>query len=134
MARCDWKNEAIRLLFYPRRAKRQRAAPKRAYGPHPGRNSRSSRRLFSPDGNLRRYGMTAASASAPALERRRERRLPIHLPIVVRGTDCTGLSFEERTSSENLCRGGAAFATRYPLDLGTQLEIHIPVLPAAASE
>jgi len=78
--------------------------------------------------------MTAASASTPAIERRRERRVPIHLPIVVRGTDRTGYSFEERTSSENLCRGGAAFATRYPLDLGSQLEIHIPVLPAAASE
>ena len=78
--------------------------------------------------------MNSASASAPALERRRERRVPVHLPIVVRGTDRTGLSFEERTSSENLCRGGAAFATRYPLDLGSQLEIQIPVVPTSASE
>ncbi len=78
--------------------------------------------------------MTAASASTPALERRRERRVPVHLPIVVRGTDRTGLSFEEHTSSENFCRGGAAFATRYPLDLGSQLEIKIPVVPTAASE
>jgi hypothetical protein len=51
---------------------------------------------------------------------------------VVRGTDRTGFSFEEHTSSENLCRGGAAFATRYPLDLGIHLEIDIPVLPTAA--
>jgi PilZ domain-containing protein len=78
--------------------------------------------------------MTSGSASSPALERRRERRVPVHLPIVVRGTDRTGLSFEERTSSENLCRGGAAFASRHPLDLGSQLEIQIPVLPTAASE
>jgi c-di-GMP-binding flagellar brake protein YcgR len=78
--------------------------------------------------------MTAASASTPAIERRRERRVPVHLPIVVRGTDRTGLSFEERTSSENLCRGGAAFATRFPLDLGGQLEIQIPVVPTAASD
>jgi len=78
--------------------------------------------------------MAAANASAPALERRRERRVPVHLPIVVRGTDRTGLSFEERTSSENLCRGGAAFVTRYPLDLGGRLEIRIPVLPTPASE
>ena len=76
--------------------------------------------------------MTAASASTPALERRRERRVPVHLPIVVRGTDRTGFSFEERTSSENLCRGGAAFATRYPVDLGSQLEIQIPVLPSGS--
>src|SRR5215469_12037358 len=74
--------------------------------------------------------MASASASTPALERRRERRVPVHLPIVVRGTDRTGYAFEERTSSENLCRGGAAFATRYPVELGNQLEISIP--PAAA--
>jgi PilZ domain len=78
--------------------------------------------------------MTATSVSTPALERRRERRVPVHLPIVVRGTDRTGFSFEEHTSSENVCRGGAAFATRYPLDLGIHLEIHIPVLPTAARE
>jgi hypothetical protein len=78
--------------------------------------------------------MTAAGASTPSLERRRERRVPVHLRIVVRGTDRTGFSFEEHTSSENLCRGGAAFATRYPLDLGIHLEIRIPVLPTAASE
>ena len=78
--------------------------------------------------------MTAASATTPALERRRERRVPVHLPIVVRGTDLMGMSFEEHTSSENLCRGGAAFATRYPLDLGIQLEINIAVVPTSASE
>jgi PilZ domain len=78
--------------------------------------------------------MTAASATTPAIERRRERRVPVRLPIVIRGTDRSGLSFEEHTSSENLCRGGTAFATRYPLDLGHQLEIQIPVVPTAASE
>ena len=78
--------------------------------------------------------MTAASASTPALERRRERRVPVHLPIVVRGTDLTGTLFEEHTSCENLCRGGPAFATRYPLNLGIHLEIQIPVVPTAASE
>ena len=77
--------------------------------------------------------MTAASASAPALERRRERRVPVHLPMVVRGTDLTGMSFEEHTSCENLCRGGTAFATRYPLNLGIHLEIRIPVVVSAAA-
>jgi len=74
-----------------------------------------------------------ASSSAAALERRRERRVPVHLPLVVRGKDLHGSSFEERTSSENLCRGGAAFATRYPLDLGIQLEIEIPAPPNPSS-
>ena len=74
------------------------------------------------------------STASQALERRRERRVPVHLPIVVRGTDRAGLPFEEHTSSENLCRGGAAFASRHPLALGSQLEIHIPVLPNSASD
>jgi hypothetical protein len=76
--------------------------------------------------------MTAASASTPALERRRERRVPVNLPMLVRGTDRTGESFEERTSSVNLCRGGAAFATRYAVDLGTRVDITIPATPPAA--
>jgi hypothetical protein len=46
--------------------------------------------------------------------------------MLVRGTDRSGDRFEERTSSVNLCRGGAAFATRYAVDLGTKLEISIP--------
>jgi hypothetical protein len=75
--------------------------------------------------------MTAASASTPTLERRRERRVPVNLPMLVRGTDRTGESFEERTASVNLCRGGAAFATRYAVDLGTRVEISIPVTPPA---
>ena len=78
--------------------------------------------------------MTSVSASTPALERRRERRVPVHLPMLVRGTDRSGLTFEERTSTENLCRGGAAFATRHLLDLGTQLEIRIPSSTAAGDE
>ncbi len=75
--------------------------------------------------------MTAATATNPALERRRERRVPVHLPMLVRGTDRTGSSFEERTSSENLCRGGAAFATRYALDLGSQIRDQYPASPSA---
>jgi len=78
--------------------------------------------------------MSLASASTPALERRRERRVPVNLPMLVRGIDRSGLSFEEHTSSVNLCRGGVAFATRYALELGCQLEIRIPIWPAAASE
>ena len=73
--------------------------------------------------------MSAARAMDPTPERRRERRVPVHLPIVVRGTDRAGEKFEERTSSVNLCRGGAAFSTRYALALGDRLQINIPVAP-----
>jgi hypothetical protein len=61
------------------------------------------------------------------LERRRERRVPVHLPILVRGTDNAGDHFEERTASENVCRGGVAFPVRHILELGARVEISIPV-------
>jgi hypothetical protein len=72
------------------------------------------------------------SVTSPSLERRRERRVPVQLPMLVRGTDVSGARFEERTASVNLCRGGAAFATRYEVELGGKLEINIPVAPSAA--
>ena len=75
--------------------------------------------------------MSSVNATSTALERRRERRVPVHLPMLVRGTDRLGESFEERTSSVNLCRSGAAFATRFSLDLGSELEINIPVPPVS---
>ena len=75
--------------------------------------------------------MNALSATSPTLERRRERRVPVQLPILVRGADRDGEWFEEHTASVNLCRGGAAFATRVAIELGSQLEIQIPVQPVA---
>jgi hypothetical protein len=71
--------------------------------------------------------MSAGSSTKRMLERRRERRVPVHLPILVRGTDNAGDHFEERTASENVCRGGVAFAIRHILALGARLEISIPV-------
>lgn len=78
--------------------------------------------------------MTAASVAMPVPERRRERRVPVRLPILVRGSDRGGEWFEERTASENLCRGGAAFATRYALDLGMSVEITIPNAPSKVEQ
>jgi len=48
------------------------------------------------------------------------------LPLRVRGCDARGFSFEEDTASENLCRGGAAFRTRFDLAIGSNLQIRIP--------
>ncbi len=67
------------------------------------------------------------SATKPMLERRRERRVKAHLRMQVRGTAQDDLRFEETTRSENLCRGGAAFATQRELRLGADVEISIPV-------
>jgi hypothetical protein len=57
---------------------------------------------------------------------RSERRIAVRLPMRVRGRDSRGVIFEEETSSENLCRSGAAFLTRFDVAVGSDLEIHIP--------
>ena len=60
-------------------------------------------------------------------KQRSERRISVRLPLKVRGRDSRGVTFEEETSSENLCRSGAAFVTRFDLAIGCDVEIHIPI-------
>jgi len=57
---------------------------------------------------------------------RSERRIAVRLPLKVSGRDSRGFAFEEDTSSENLCRNGAAFVTRFDVAIGSDLEIRIP--------
>jgi PilZ domain len=59
-------------------------------------------------------------------KQRSERRISVRLPLRVRGRDARGVTFEEETSSENLCRNGAAFVTRFDVAIGSDLEIRIP--------
>ena len=61
-----------------------------------------------------------------ASKQRSERRIAVRLPLKVRGRDSRGVVFEEETSSENLCRSGAAFVTRFDVAIGCDLEIRIP--------
>lgn len=65
--------------------------------------------------------------SVSVSKQRSERRIAVRLPLKVRGRDRRGVSFEEETSSENLCRNGAAFVTRFDLAIGSDLEIRIPL-------
>ena len=58
---------------------------------------------------------------------RAERRISVRLPMQVTGRDSRGVIFTEETSSENLCRGGAAFVTRFEVPLGADLDIRIPM-------
>ena len=57
---------------------------------------------------------------------RSERRISVRLPLRVRGKDSRGFAFEEDTNSENLCRSGVAFRTRFDVAIGGSLEIRIP--------
>jgi hypothetical protein len=65
--------------------------------------------------------------STSVASQRTERRIAVRLPLRVRGRDKRGVIFEEETSSENLCRGGAAFVTRFDVAIGSDLEIRIPL-------
>src|SRR5258708_12545444 len=66
-------------------------------------------------------------ASTTVSKQRSERRIAVRLPLKVRGRDAHGFAFEEDTSSENLCRNGAAFVTRFDVAIGSDLEIRIPL-------
>jgi hypothetical protein len=63
---------------------------------------------------------------------RSERRIAVRLPLHVWGKDTRGFAFEEDTSSENLCRSGAAFRTRFDVAIGSSLQIRIPMNGASA--
>ena len=65
-------------------------------------------------------------ASTTVSKQRSERRIAVRLPLKVSGRDAHGFAFEEDTSSENLCRNGAAFVTRFDVAIGSDLEIRIP--------
>src|SRR5437867_9994251 len=65
-------------------------------------------------------------ASTTVSRQRSERRIAVRLPLKVSGRDSRGFAFEEETSSENLCRNGAAFVTRFDVAIGCDLEIRIP--------
>jgi len=58
---------------------------------------------------------------------RAERRISVRLPMQVTGRDSRGVVFTEETSSENLCRNGAAFVTRFEVAVGTDVDIRIPL-------
>ena len=68
-----------------------------------------------------------AQAATAASKQRAERRINVHLPMTVRGRERGGAMFEESTSSENLCRSGAAFRIRRDVMPGTDVEIRISI-------
>jgi PilZ domain len=71
--------------------------------------------------------MSEMSVQSTPVERRREKRVQVHLPVEIRGTDRSGSRFDETTTSENLCRGGVAFTLSRELELGAMLDISIPL-------
>src|SRR6266849_6819353 len=116
-----WGTAASFVALYMRRARPRRSsrvsnASSRA-GPLRGLTA-----LRSPESRTQPMVPLSTTVS----RQRSERRIAVRLPLKVRGRDARGFAFEEDTSSENLCRNGAAFVTRFDVAIGADLEIRIP--------
>jgi hypothetical protein len=59
----------------------------------------------------------------------REKRVPLNLPVEVRGEDVAGVHFTEQTRSQNVSGGGICFVSQRTLAVGArlQLAIELPV-------
>jgi len=64
-----------------------------------------------------------------ASERRKHQRLPLSIPIFVRGVDQDGKDFLEFATALNISAGGILLATRRSLPRSTSLSLEIPVAP-----
>ena len=66
-------------------------------------------------------------------DRRDWNRLPLSVPIFVRGTDGGGNKFLEFANTLNISRGGALLRIRKFLPLNTTVSIEIPSFPDSPS-
>ena len=64
-------------------------------------------------------------------ERRRHQRLPLSIPVFVRGMDQEGKEFLEFATALNISAGGILLATRRSLPKAANLSLEIPVAPLA---
>lgn len=64
-----------------------------------------------------------------AAERRKFQRLPLSIPVFVRGTDQEGKEFLEFATALNISAGGILLATRRSLPKSASLSLEIPVAP-----
>jgi hypothetical protein len=65
----------------------------------------------------------------PPSERRKHQRLPLSIPIFVRGIDADGKEFLEFATALNISAGGILLATRRSLPRSANLSLEIPVAP-----
>ena len=66
-------------------------------------------------------------------ERRKHQRLPLSIPVFVRGTDQEGKEFLEFATALNISAGGILLATRRSLPRAASLSLEIPVAPLPPS-
>jgi PilZ domain len=69
---------------------------------------------------------------ATTKERRKWARLPLAIPLFIRGSDDNGKEFLEFATALNVCAGGMLVAVRRVLPPGPHLQLEIPSAPVAA--
>ncbi len=62
-------------------------------------------------------------------DRRKHQRLPLSIPVFVRGVDHEGKEFLEFATALNISAGGILLATRRNLPKSSSLSLEIPVAP-----
>lgn len=78
---------------------------------------------------------TSKSSSTPAFDRRSHYRLPIRVPIFIKGIDRQGEEFFELTHTVNVSASGACFVSRRELKVDADLMVSIPApLPSDPQE
>ena len=65
----------------------------------------------------------------PGAEKRRWQRLPIPVPMFIRGVDERGKGFLEFSTALNISAGGALLVTRRHLPSSSNLSLQIPTPP-----
>ncbi|MGZ4812626.1 MAG: PilZ domain-containing protein [Terriglobales bacterium] len=83
--------------------------------------------LFGPWCALEPVGTRTMTKAGP--ERRKHQRLPLSIPVFVRGVDQDGKEFLEFATALNISAGGVLLATRRSLPRSTSLALEIPVAP-----
>lgn len=62
----------------------------------------------------------------PPDERRRNRRLPVQIPVILRGKDSAGRDFFDRAEVVSIDERGARAHTRFLLNVGAEITIELP--------
>ena len=78
---------------------------------------------------------TLESSSTPAFDRRSHYRLPIRVPIFIKGIDKHGGEFLELTHTINVSASGSCFVSKHELQIDADLMVSIPApLPSEPQE
>ncbi len=76
--------------------------------------------------------MANASTKVAPKERRKHPRLPLSIPVFVRGVDESGAEFLEFATALNISAGGVLVASRRNLAFSASVSLEIPVAPTPA--